>query len=405
MSRPPSSPWLALAVLLFASLTSCAESERAPGPLVRDSAGIQIVENTSPAWALGDEWRLSEEPVLTIGVAEGAEEYELYDVIGAVRVRNGEIAVACRGTNQIRFFDAAGTYLRAVGREGGGPGEFSIMFSLWRMGPDSLAVFEYGNARLSVLGDNGAFARMVSFDQVPGRPTPIPMGPFADGSFLGAAHMLGDEEALPEGVHRSTVLFVRWSREGELLDTEVPRPDGERFFRPLSGKPLMGSPPFGREIGVVASTEGWYYSSTDRFEIEYFSPDGELQRIIRRAVENRPVTPELREEWLRQARERWAQIPAPVLRWRLTMPFPETLPAHETDMATDGDGNLWVPEFKLPTEQPSWAVFDPDGRFLGVVDIPVGGSITHIGPDFVLGVWTDEMEVEQVRMYRLIKGN
>ena len=87
------------------------------------------------------------------------------------------------------------------------------------------------------------------------------------------------------------------------------------------------------------------------------------------------------------------------------MPFPETMPAHETELATDEDGNLWVPEYKLPTEQPSWAVFDPDGRFLGVVGIPTGGRITHIGPDFVLGVWIDEMEVEQVRMYRLIKGN
>ena len=405
MSPSPSSPWLPPAVFLFASLTSCAESEQAPGPLVRDSAGIQIVENTSPAWTPGEAWRLSEEPVLTIGVAEGAEEYELYDVIGAFRVRNGEIAVACRSANQIRFFDADGMYLRSVGRKGGGPGEFRIMFSMWRMGPDSLAVFEYGNARISVLGDNGAFGRTLRVDQVPGRPTLIPMGPFADGSFLGAAHLLGDEEPLSEGVHRGTVLFVRWSGEGELLDTEVPRPNGERFHRPLHGRPLMGGPPFGREFGVVSAAAGWYYGSADRFEIEYLSPEGRLKRIIRREVKNRPVTPEFREEWLRGARARWADMPAPVLQWRLTMPFPETMPAHETELATDEDGNLWVPEYKLPTEQPSWAVFDPDGRFLGVVGIPTGGRITHIGPDFVLGVWIDEMEVEQVRMYRLIKGN
>jgi hypothetical protein len=405
MYRSPFSAWFPPAVFLFASLTGCAESEQAPGPLVRDSAGIQIVESTSPAWAPGEEWRLSEEPMLTIGVGEGAEEYELYDVIGALRVRNGEIAVACRGTNQIRFFDAGGTYLRAVGREGGGPGEFKIMFSMWRMGPDSLAVFEYGNARVSVLGDDGGFGRTVHFDQVPGRPTPIPVGPFADGSFLGRAHMIGYEEPLSEGVHRGTVLFVRWSGVGELLDTEVSRPDGERYHRPLDGRPMMGGPPFGRQFGVVQSAEGWYYGSADRFEIEYLSPEGELQRIIRRGVDNRPVTPDLRGEWLRQARERWARMPAPVLEWRLTMPFPETMPAHESDMATDEDGNLWVPEYKIPTEQPSWAVFDPDGRFLGIVDTPANGFVTDIGSDFILGVWQDELEVEQVKMYRLIKGN
>ena len=87
------------------------------------------------------------------------------------------------------------------------------------------------------------------------------------------------------------------------------------------------------------------------------------------------------------------------------MPFPETMPAYESDWITDEDGNLWVPEYKLLTEQPSSAVFDPEGRFLGVVDTPVGGRITDIGPDFVLGVWTGEMETEQVRMYRLIMSN
>ena len=39
-------------------------------PVVRDSAGIRIVENSGPAWAEDTAWRLSAEPVLTIGAAE-----------------------------------------------------------------------------------------------------------------------------------------------------------------------------------------------------------------------------------------------------------------------------------------------------------------------------------------------
>ena len=48
-------------------------------------------------------------------------------------------------------------------------------------------------------------------------------------------------------------------------------------------------------------------------------------------------------------------------------------------------------------------MFDGTGRFLGTVDTPANGFVTHIGADFVLGVWLDELDVEQVRMYRLIK--
>ncbi len=40
-------------------------------------------------------------------------------------------------------------------------------------------------------------------------------------------------------------------------------------------------------------------------------------------------------------------------------------------------------------------------RHGGNVDTPAQGRVTHVGSDFVLGIGEDE--VEQVRMYRLVK--
>jgi hypothetical protein len=404
MSRLPCLSWFSSTVLLITLLGGCNELEQPQTYLVRDSAGIEIVESYHPAWGPGEEWRLSEEPVVTIGVATGEEEYELYDVASALHLSTGEIAVACGGTYEVRFYDSAGSYLRAVGRQGGGPEEFNLMWNMWRLGPDSLAVFDYRNTRITVLGLQGELGRNYIPTHPPGRGVTIPMGPFSDGSFLGRSHLAGGGgEPAADGVHRESVLLVRWSPEGDLTDHEVVRPGWEQFYRPLQGESMTAQPPFGRTFGLATSAEGWYYGSMERFEIEAYSPAGGLRRIIRLDVENRPVTPELREEWLRQARERWARLPAPVLEWRLTMPFPETMPAYESAFIVDDVGNLWVPEYKLPTEEPSWVVFDPQGRFLGVVDGLAGGQVTHIGPDFLVGVWTDELDVEQVRMYRLIK--
>jgi hypothetical protein len=62
-----------------------------------------------------------------------------------------------------------------------------------------------------------------------------------------------------------------------------------------------------------------------------------------------------------------------------------------------------VAEYRLPGDPLRWAVFDPEGRFLGHVDTPEADRITHIGADFVLGLWTEEMDVEHVRVYRLEK--
>ncbi len=87
--------------------------------------------------------------------------------------------------------------------------------------------------------------------------------------------------------------------------------------------------------------------------------------------------------------------------------MPETFPAYRFFIASD-DGSLWVENYpSRPTrpngEQPSWAVFRDDGRYLGDVETPMGEQVTHIGDDFVLVIWEDELEVQQVQMYELIK--
>ena len=82
--------------------------------------------------------------------------------------------------------------------------------------------------------------------------------------------------------------------------------------------------------------------------------------------------------------------------------FPETLPAYRGFIAGD-DGSLWVENYTRPSEHPTWTVFREDGRYLGVVEIPIGGRVTHIGGDFVLVIWEDHLEVEQVQIYELIK--
>ena len=58
---------------------------------------------------------------------------------------------------------------------------------------------------------------------------------------------------------------------------------------------------------------------------------------------------------------------------------------------------------ELEEGSPSWSVFDPEGRLLGTVVTPEDFAPKHIGDDFVLGVWKDEVDVERVRLYPLEK--
>ena len=85
-------------------------------------------------------------------------------------------------------------------------------------------------------------------------------------------------------------------------------------------------------------------------------------------------------------------------------PHGSTVPFYERILGDD-EGNLWVEEFTVPGEPPAgWTVFGTEGRLLGTVDLPEEFRPLHIGSDFVLGVATDDLGVERVRMYRLEKG-
>jgi hypothetical protein len=88
---------------------------------VRDSAGVRVVASAAPAWGEGKGWRLSPEPVLRVGVAEGDAAYQFGSVAGAVRLADGGIAAADRQSGDVRWYDARGRHVRTVGRKGGGP--------------------------------------------------------------------------------------------------------------------------------------------------------------------------------------------------------------------------------------------------------------------------------------------
>jgi len=54
------------------------------------------------------------------------------NVANALRLNDGSIVIADMDSRQIRFFNPAGHYIRAIGRAGSGPGEFESLWHLWR---------------------------------------------------------------------------------------------------------------------------------------------------------------------------------------------------------------------------------------------------------------------------------
>ena len=71
----------------------------------------------------------------------------------------------------------------------------------------------------------------------------------------------------------------------------------------------------------------------------------------------------------------------------------------------DEAGNLWVERYQSDpiTDYGAieWDIFDGEGRLTGALTTPDGFRITYIGTRSVLGVHTDSLGIQTVRMYRL----
>jgi len=161
---------------------------------------------------------------------------------------------------------------------------------------------------------------------------------------------------------------------------------------------------FGKFGYAAVSGPGFYYGSSDKWEIEYRNKRGDLERILRLDQPNLPVTQEDIDRYisdrLARARPERRQIQETMFK---DMPFPDLMPAYG-DFRVDADGHLWVGEYRKPgDDQPRWQVFDPGGALLGTVKTPPRFRIFEIGSDYVLGRWADDMDVEHVRKYQLIK--
>lgn len=87
------------------------------------------------------------------------------------------------------------------------------------------------------------------------------------------------------------------------------------------------------------------------------------------------------------------------------MPIPERRPAY-SEIAVGPDGHVWVEHHRRYRERgpTSWSVFDPDGRWLGDVRVPVHLNEVVVSRHGIAGVARDRVGVERVQLYRVDRG-
>ena len=401
--------------MLAAVLASgCGEAADAPAPTftVTDSAGIRIVENARAQYAPGAGWTLSAEPVVRMGVVHGDPAYEFSGIVGLTRLSDGRIVVLDEQTKELRFYAGDGTFLERVGRAGQGPGEFTAPGRLQRLAGDTLQIADFPT-RIRYTSD-GTLVEQIGIDWMPVKRhgdfylecTGSPI--FLDDLLIGCGESFPfrPEETERTGAARNAKLYVSVPRSFDRVDTlaTIVGPlfawnDEHGYLIRLNWPPIT-SFAFGGTPTHFAVSDG------DAYDVRLLDLDGSTRMIVRRLdgmralteSERAPpsVTPPPRSD------RRFSRRPP-------NLPLVSDLtPLDSMSMLIglfiDSENRVWGHVSDPSLGAGSWHdLFDADGRYLGPVRFPERFRIFEIGTDYVLGVRRDELDVEFVELYRLVR--
>ena len=384
---------------MAAGTLSCSGSEETAAYTITDSAGVEIVMNLGAQWQHGAGWSVDPEPSLTIGTATGDPGYELYEVTGAVRLSDGDIAVLNSASHEIRFYDSNGQHVRSVGGEGSGPGEFQNPYDLYSLAGDSVVVYDALQRRLSFFDTSGAYVRSFTLPVNDKLYRAVDLFPDRAVLVLGKMPSSAGRES---GPYRDKSAFVVFDLKGDSVAT-LGAFENREMYAWTEGQFLgIAMRVFGRTTVMATHGSTLFVGTNDGYVIDQYEREGRLIRSIRRDLAV-PVTDAMFAADIDAQLESmdpgpYRDMMAPAIQ---EMPQPDVLP-HYSALEADPDGNLWVRHYhsaSLPSFE--WTVFDSTGHMLGDVTFPEGLDVYEIGRDYVLGRWQDEADVEYVRLHRL----
>lgn len=332
---------------------------------------------------------------LAIGVESGPAEYMFGRVQSIAVAADGTIYVSDAQPTVVRMFDTDGNFVRNVGRQGEGPGEYAGAAGL-AVTSDGRLVMRSGT-RVSLFRGNG--------QHLDGFPV-----------VLGIGRVVVDRDDDIYVPRYEGAVEVKYSIEGEELEritTPPPEPGSTTVFR-LRSVGLAGPTPAVETLSVRSPMGYLVTGRTDLYDIELRKPEGTVH--LRRELEPVAVVPEeqaeweaLRQDFLEQMRARGINAPLdPVAEQK---PFFREIHAGQ-------DGRVWIlrhvaaekrTDIELASDQPvltwreppTYDVFQPDGTFLGSVSMPELLRPLAFRGDKVWGALIDEEGIERVVRLRV----
>lgn len=358
--------------------------------------GGQVVV-TNPATGVWDSttaWRVVEE--LRIG-AEDGDGPEVLGQVGLVfEDAGGRIWVLESSEQHFKVFDRQGRFVRTVGRQGGGPGEFAQVAGIAPLPDGRLLVVDPQGARLSYFDTAGTY--LTSHTTSGGFSIyPWPGGVDREGFLYHPAPLADNQSGFRFVLLKQDSLF-------NVIDTLFPpRTPGTPDFLELRSATgfIRASVPFSPGMQWRLTSEGdVWLALTGEYTLARLSARGDTLRVVRKPFTATPVS-EADKDSAVAALQWFTNQGGRVDRGRI----PSTKPALQTFQVAE-DGYLWVEATQRDAAltRRAFDIFDPEGRFLGTLRLPFPLSaypIPQLRGDRLIAVTQDDAGVPYVVRARI----
>lgn len=408
----------ASSVLLIVSsvLAACGEPTNEPAEQPPLPEGVGLVEVTAAQLDDLPLWRFSGEPVVSIGRTVGEGEYLFFRVNAARRLDSGEIVVVDGQSRELRVFGEDGQFRRAYGGRGEGPGEFAgSPLTVSASDGRRVAIYDVPVRRITeidLLSGDFTTRLLPAHCPLPGEADPgscslagllpkgtvfvsrgsAPLPPVEDGSLT----------------IRPSPYFLFGLLEGDTTPARFRTLDSirgtTRVSVGLAANLFSGAALFEPGGAAGFGTTGLVLGDPHEFELRVWDGDGTLRRVIRVRAPPTPVTDDLLDRY-RSWADTASGLPEATHLYLASLEPTGAVPFFG-GLFLDRAERIWVQDYRPfwafgPRGPAAWTVFGADGEPLARIEGGAPGIILEAGEDYVLVRATDELGVEQVRMYAI----
>jgi 6-bladed beta-propeller len=313
--------WLTLALML--SHAGC--KKEAAQAKTETIGGVTYVHN--PASPLHPGRKVSFEEDFTYKEKDETGEIRLYKPGRYIVDARDNVYIEDDSDMAIKVFDPQGKYIRAIGRQGNGPGEFGQIADMAVLPDGRLLVTDFAARRTSFFSPDGQF-----------------LSSFQWKKFFSQVYLVTDSSYTVTEMVASEETREPWVKTIDFNGEEIL--SFGKFSYPEFKMLRQGEMTFSTSVpwspaSVFAGDQKrqWlYHCLNDKYLIEVYDSRGQLFRKIDRPYEPPPVTNEDIEEFESGFKDR-SDSPFAKLAKQMVLPKVKTV----TDrMVVDDEGNLWV---------------------------------------------------------------